>query len=311
MINKLLMLAIISFTCAFSITELAAQKHVEKHKIVLIEKVIDNNGKVTEVKKTLEGEAAKAYIEEMEKEEGVDSWEIDGNSNDNKIKVTRKVKGEVTEMEYAWDGGELPAEVKELLAEQGMTEDMEQHIDLERNGNKRISMKTVTRKELMAGIDAGKQRGDRKKYEEETEIELEVQANSGAKIVKVVKDPKRRSNKKAQLGVGIEEHPSGVFVGSVMPGSSAMEAGLLKGDVITAVNGLVVKSPAELIKQIKDKLPGEVIQVKYERGGSIHDITVLLKEAVDPSVLRDKTWNQSMNGQDATFRIEFHESLKK
>lgn len=399
------MLAIISFVCAFSVTQLSAQKQKEEHKIVIIEKEIDDTGKITETKKILEGEEAKAYMNKMRQEDakgGTETITIDDSSTLKKIKVRREEDGKVEEMEFDWEGEDIPDEVRELMQKEGLSLDELEGIDsakrlrIERESDDDIEMnveqqsqkiKIMTKvnggameeiefdldsdempvevKELLRreGIDletlesvGGSKKikfidkdkrvedfdeedsGPKKRIKilssegnEVKEMEWEgdaipvdvkellekegidvkeLEGGAGGKMIKVIKSGKAKRSKKAQLGVGIEEHPAGVFVGSVMAESSAMVAGLKKGDVITAVNGIAVRNPAELVKQIKDKQPGEEILVKYTRGGSDFDVSVLLKEALDPSVLRDKTWNQSMNGNVANFKIVFHESLK-
>ena len=62
MINKIISLAIFAFIGAVSMTELSAQVEVKKTKIVIVEKDVDDNGKVIEKKVVLEGEDAEKYL---------------------------------------------------------------------------------------------------------------------------------------------------------------------------------------------------------------------------------------------------------
>lgn len=333
------MLAIVSFTCAFSITELSAQKQVELNKIVIIEKEVDENGNITEVKKVLEGAEAKAYMNRMKEEEGTETITMDDSSTRKKIRVVREDGGEAEEMEFEWDGDEIPEEVKKLMEEQGL--DLE---ELSEGGKKKVKVMRSSDKEMEVEVEAtagGSQKvkiitkdgneveqkefdweGDEvpaevKELLEKEGLNLEqLEGSGGMKRIKVERKDNKdgaaiKRPKRAQLGVNIEDHPQGVYVSNVMPESSAMVAGLKKGDVITAVDGVKVTTMIELVNQIKGRKVGDELKVEYNRSGNSLQADVLLKEAIDPSALRDKSWRQKMNGKEASFKIVFHESLKK
>jgi S1-C subfamily serine protease len=74
-------------------------------------------------------------------------------------------------------------------------------------------------------------------------------------------------DRKAQLGVMIEESEKGVEVTEVVKDSAAEKAGLKPGDVITKVNGEKVSTPLDLVNSVKDREPGEVIELIYIRDG--------------------------------------------
>lgn len=57
----------------------------------------------------------------------------------------------------------------------------------------------------------------------------------------------------------------GAYVASVQEGSSAEDAKLKEGDIITAINGVEIKSVAQLQEQIGRYRPGNVISVTYMR----------------------------------------------
>ncbi len=59
----------------------------------------------------------------------------------------------------------------------------------------------------------------------------------------------------------------GVYVADVNDGSAAKAAGILKGDVIIAVNKITVNSTSELLEQISRYRPGEKIEVAVSRKG--------------------------------------------
>jgi type II secretory pathway component PulC len=59
----------------------------------------------------------------------------------------------------------------------------------------------------------------------------------------------------------------GVLINSLKDGSPAAEAGLLPGDVATAVNGKDVNTPTELVDCIRGHKPGDTIRIDYYRSG--------------------------------------------
>lgn len=68
----------------------------------------------------------------------------------------------------------------------------------------------------------------------------------------------------------------GVYVGSVRDRSSAREAGLEDGDVITEINGVAVKNSAALQEQVARYRPGDKITVKYYRDNKAYTAKVTL-----------------------------------
>jgi Do/DeqQ family serine protease len=73
------------------------------------------------------------------------------------------------------------------------------------------------------------------------------------------------------------ENLAGVYVEDVNVGSSAEEAGLKKGDVILAINGIVVNSPSELQEIVALKRPGDVVKILYRRNNKEKEINATLK----------------------------------
>lgn len=69
----------------------------------------------------------------------------------------------------------------------------------------------------------------------------------------------------------------GAYVGGVEENSSAKEAGIKVGDVITAVNGVKVKSVAELQEQVAAYRPGNEISVVVNRKNKEQTLKVKLK----------------------------------
>ena len=59
----------------------------------------------------------------------------------------------------------------------------------------------------------------------------------------------------------------GVLINSLKDGSPAADAGLLPGDVVTAVDGKDVSAPAELVDCIRGHKPGDNLRIVYYRSG--------------------------------------------
>ncbi|MCD7935651.1 MAG: Do family serine endopeptidase [Tannerellaceae bacterium] len=71
----------------------------------------------------------------------------------------------------------------------------------------------------------------------------------------------------------------GAYVADFGTRSSAKEAGMEVGDVITAVNGTRVRSVSALQEQISKYRPGEKVSVEVDRKGSTKNFTVELRNA--------------------------------
>ena len=68
----------------------------------------------------------------------------------------------------------------------------------------------------------------------------------------------------------------GAEIQEVTKGSAGDDAGLKKGDIITAVNGDPIVSSNALVASIRGYQPGETITLTYRRGGEKHDTKVTL-----------------------------------
>ncbi|MFD6098177.1 S1C family serine protease [Nocardiopsis flavescens] len=87
----------------------------------------------------------------------------------------------------------------------------------------------------------------------------------------------------ADLGAEIDvERPlPGAVVDSVESGGAADRAGLRSGDVITTFDGRPVNSGQELLAMIRDRSPGDEVEVEYERGGTREAATITLDSTDD------------------------------
>ena len=75
---------------------------------------------------------------------------------------------------------------------------------------------------------------------------------------------------------GITAVTKGVYVNSVNDRSSAREAGIEEGDVITAVNGVTTGNYAQLQEQLAKYRPGDKIKVTFVRDNSTKTVDVKL-----------------------------------
>ena len=71
----------------------------------------------------------------------------------------------------------------------------------------------------------------------------------------------------------------GVYVDSLVDGSSAKAAGIQKGDIITAIDGSPVRTNPGLLSRIGRKRPGDVIELTFLRDGKERTADVTLKSA--------------------------------
>lgn len=95
----------------------------------------------------------------------------------------------------------------------------------------------------------------------------------------------------------------GVYVDKVNSGSSAEEAGLRKGDIITRVNGVVVHTSPELQEQVALFRPGGKVKVEYWREGTIYETEVTLKNQNNTTDLGEKRTTQPLfQSKDAVLK---------
>jgi len=100
-----------------------------------------------------------------------------------------------------------------------------------------------------------------------------------------------RSSAQVHVGgtafLGVDVQPSGYFRGGafaageavvgVVPGSPAAKAGIVAGDVITAVNGHAVNSPTAVVAQLLSRHPGDKVTVKWvDQSTGTHTASVTL-----------------------------------
>ncbi|MDE6488477.1 MAG: PDZ domain-containing protein, partial [Paramuribaculum sp.] len=75
---------------------------------------------------------------------------------------------------------------------------------------------------------------------------------------------------------GLDGLVDGLYVESVNDRSTAMEAGLQKGDVITALNNVPTHTSAQLLEQVARMRPGDKVTITYVRDGKTRTATATL-----------------------------------
>lgn len=95
----------------------------------------------------------------------------------------------------------------------------------------------------------------------------------GTDVSRYVDDEKRKGND-VDLGT-----MNGVYIAEVQEGSTAEEAGLKKGDVVTAVNGKEVTKIAELQETISTMRPGDKVKITYMRNKKKETVSAVLRNA--------------------------------
>lgn len=95
----------------------------------------------------------------------------------------------------------------------------------------------------------------------------------------------------------------GIYVASVVEDGAASKAGIRKGDVITAIDGVAVNDSATLLEQIGKRRPGDKVKVVFERGGKSQSVVVTLQNKSGETKLlspEDTDLSEILGGRFAT-----------
>lgn len=108
---------------------------------------------------------------------------------------------------------------------------------------------------------------------------------------------------------GIKEI-GGAYVASVDPSGAASAAGIRKGDVITAINGVAINNQASMAEQIAKYRPNDNVKVTIKRDGDVKQIDVTLRNKAGKTDLitkEDVDVAQALGGKFA----EINDKAKK
>ena len=73
--------------------------------------------------------------------------------------------------------------------------------------------------------------------------------------------------------------PKGVLVDAVSADTSASDAGITKGDIITSWNGEALDGAGAMMAKLRGHKPGDVVKVKVWRDGMDVELDVTLRAA--------------------------------
>jgi len=89
---------------------------------------------------------------------------------------------------------------------------------------------------------------------------------------------------------------SGALVTAVAPGSSAEHAGIKTGDIITSINGVMMKRPGEVRNTIGMLRVGDKVDIGLLRDGKPQKITALIMERGETETANAADINQGLEG---------------
>ncbi len=109
-----------------------------------------------------------------------------------------------------------------------------------------------------------------KRLERRTKASYAIVLNSGEDVEPHIADYLLLSQKQelppsGALGVGLRETNGECRIASLSPGGAAEKAGLKKGDVLTEIDAVNVKTTADVHLAIWDKKPGDRVRVRVRR----------------------------------------------
>lgn len=84
--------------------------------------------------------------------------------------------------------------------------------------------------------------------------------------------------------IGLPQPSNEPVIGQVISGEPAAEAGVLAGDRVLAINGLKIESWEHITGQLGKTAPGQAVTLTLERGGEIHDLTMVPRENASTGV---------------------------
>lgn len=237
-----------------------------KKSVTIITKKIDKDGNETVEEKYAEGEEADKLLKEMDidvDEDGQIRIEIETDGNKRK-KMKVRVESE-----------------KEVI--KGEENDININIDQDGGDRFTLRMNRDGEEEIFNWEGLNNLPKELENMLEDLDIDLDLQnmefgdlGDLGDFEVKSFSMPSNYN--RAALGVRIEDAGVGAQIVEVAEGSAAEKAGLKEGDVITAVNGITIEKPSDLIRKIAKYEPNEHIEVDYERNGKRKTAKVVLKE---------------------------------
>jgi putative serine protease PepD len=108
-------------------------------------------------------------------------------------------------------------------------------------------------------------------------------AISGAEAIPVVEALRRQADgvqrEEGYLGVALDDRRDGgqgAVIGAVEPGTPAETGGMLAGDIVVEIEGKTIDGASGLVAAIRDREPGDELEIIVFRGGDQLTLTVVL-----------------------------------
>ena len=117
-----------------------------------------------------------------------------------------------------------------------------------------------------------------------------------------------------QLGeeLGISK-TGGLYVDEVVEGGAAAEAGLRKGDIITAIDGTKTNDASTMTEKMAQRRPNDKVTISYNRNGTDKKVEVTLKNKVgkaEPVTVDTKDVAEALGGKFAEVSRATREKLE-
>ncbi len=116
------------------------------------------------------------------------------------------------------------------------------------------------------------------------------------------------------LGLALldDKEAKGIKITQVADNSGAKEAGVLKGDIIKAFDGQDVTTREQIIEIIREKKPGDFVDVKMLRKDKIETLSMELRprSEIAGDETQAKTKNDAMSGKFSARRDSFPKALQ-
>lgn len=114
------------------------------------------------------------------------------------------------------------------------------------------------------------------------------------------------------LGVGLKNQDDGVEITLVSKGSGAETAGLLKGDLLKTFDGAEVTNRKQIIDIIREKQPGDFVEVQFLREDKLlkHKMELKARKEIQGEGKKSQSKNDQMSGDYSERRNSFPMALQ-
>ncbi len=260
----------------------------EEKKVVIVKKIVDENGVETVEEITLEGDEAEAFDLNQYLDENVEGQiDIDVDATGTDVQVEKRIKiitsdegtdGEILRLGEIIEGrddisDEIKSKLKDVEIKLNEFDDKDVKIFKLKEGQDGNTFQWNSADDQFIIID-----GEEALPEDMNKIlKLKDRSTNGEKRIMFFGES--QGEPKGFLGVWPgDESENGVSLGGVEEGSAADKAGLKEGDVITSIEGTKVSTFSELAAIIGAKKPGDKINIEYSREGTITQTVAELGE---------------------------------